>query len=82
MMGSVETRIRRLEADAGGGGECPRCAGMVAIFMNGEFSSAHKNGLPVTEEEWDAFEDEEEDGRCPVCGQKPESITVGWPEQA
>ncbi len=75
-------RVLHLE-DAGDGGECPRCSGVVAIFMNGEFSSAHKNGVPMSEEEWDAFADEEEeDGRCPVCGRKPENITVGWPEQA
>ncbi len=75
-------RVLHLE-DAGGGGECPRCSGVVGVFMNGEFSSAHKNGVPMSEEEWDAFADEEEeDGRCPVCGQKPENITVGWPEQA
>ncbi len=83
MMRSVETRIRRLEADAGGdGGACPRCSGVVGVFMNGAFSGAHKNGVPMSEEEWDAFEDEEEEGRCPVCGEKPENITVGWPEQA
>ncbi len=74
-------RVRHLE-DAGGGGECPRCSGVVAVTMNGEFSSAHKNGVPMSEGEWDAFEDEEEEGRCPVCGQKPEAVSVGWPEQA
>ncbi|MDP9485594.1 MAG: hypothetical protein M3Q49_07360 [Actinomycetota bacterium] len=78
---SLDTRIRKLEG-AGGDGECPRCSGMVAIFMNGEFSSAHKNGVPMSPEEYEAHEGEEEDGRCPVCGEKPENITVGWPEQA
>ncbi len=76
---SLKRRIRYLE-DTGGGGECPRCSGVVGIFMNGGFSSAHKNGVPMTEEEWVAFEAEEENGRCPACGRKPESITVGWPE--
>ncbi|MDP9487400.1 MAG: hypothetical protein M3Q49_16725 [Actinomycetota bacterium] len=74
-------RVRHLE-DAGGGGECPRCSGVVGIFMNGTFSSAHKNGVPMSREEYEGHDAEEEDGRCPVCGQKPENITVGWPEQA
>ncbi len=79
MATGLETRVRKLE-DSGGDGECPRCSGVVGIFVCGAFSSAHKNGLPMSEEEWDAFEAEEEDGRrCPVCGEKPESITVGWP---
>ncbi len=79
MATSLETRVGRLE-DADGGGECPRCSGVVGILLNGEFSSASKHGQPMSEEEWCQFETEEEDGRCPVCGVKPESITVGWPE--
>ncbi len=79
MMRSVETRIRRLEADAGGDGECLRCAGVVAIFMNDEFSSAHKNGEPMSEEEFEGEEDGA--GRCPACGQKSEGVSVGWPVQ-
>ncbi len=74
-------RVEHLE-DTGDGGECPRCSGVVGIFMNGRFSSAHKNGEPMSEEEWDAFEAEEEEGRCPVCGQKTKSVTIGWPESA
>ncbi len=81
MATGLETRIRRLE-DAGAGGECPRCSGVVGVFMNGEFSSAHKNGVQMSREEYEAHEAEEEEGRCPVCGRKPENITVGWPEQA
>ncbi len=69
--------------DTGDGGACPRCAGVLAVTMDGEFSSASRNGEEMSEEEWRAFEaKEDEEGRCPVCGQKPESITVGWPEQA
>ncbi|MDP9458079.1 MAG: hypothetical protein M3Q60_20425 [Actinomycetota bacterium] len=75
---SLERRVRHLE-DTGDGGECPRCSGVVGVFMNDAFSGAHKNGVPMSEEEWDAFADEEEEGRCPVCGRKPENITVGWP---
>jgi rRNA maturation protein Nop10 len=74
----LETRVKKLE-DVGGGGECPRCSGVVAVTMNGEFSSASKHGVPMSEEEWCAFEAEEEEGRCPVCGEKPQDITVGWP---
>ncbi len=79
MATSLDTRIRKLE-DAGGDGECPRCSGVFAVTMNGEFSSAGKHGVPMSEEEYKAFEAEEDGkGRCPVCGQKPENITVGWP---
>ncbi len=79
MATGLDTRVRKLE-DSGGDGECPRCSGVVGIFVCGAFSSAHKNGEPMSEEEYEAFEAEEDGaGRCPVCGQKPESITVGWP---
>ncbi len=78
---SLVRRVLHLE-DAGGDGECPRCSGMVAIFMNSAFSGAHKNGEPMTEEEWDDFEAEEDEaGRCPACGEKALEIRVGWPEQ-
>ncbi len=77
---SLVRRVLHLE-DAGEGGECPRCAGVVAVTMNGEFSSAHKNGVPMTEAEFEEFENEEEGGFCPVCGQKPEAVSVGWPVQ-
>ncbi len=74
-------RVEHLE-DADGGGECPRCSGVVSISMHGEFSSAHKNGVPMTEGEWDDFEAEEDEaGRCPACGEKALEIRVGWPEQ-
>ncbi len=81
MATGLDTRIRKLE-DADGSGECPRCSGVVGILMNGEFSSASKYGVPMSREEYEAHEAEEEEGRCPVCGRKPENITVGWPEQA
>ncbi|MDP9481576.1 MAG: hypothetical protein M3R38_38925 [Actinomycetota bacterium] len=79
MATSLDTRIRKLE-DAGGRGECPRCSGVVAVTMNGEFSSASKYGESMTEAEFEEFEDEEEEGRCPVCGEKAPEIVVGWPE--
>jgi DNA-directed RNA polymerase subunit RPC12/RpoP len=73
-------RVRHLE-DADGGGECPRCSGVVVVTMDGEFSSASKDGVPMSEEEYEAHEAEEDgEGRCPVCGEKPHDITVGWPE--
>ncbi len=79
MATNLDTRIRRLE-DAGGGGECPRCSGVFAVTMNGEFSSAAKHGEPMSEEEYEAFEAEEaEEGRCQDCGEKPHDIKVGWP---
>ncbi len=78
-MAGIGTRIRRLEDATGGSGECPRCSGVVAVTMNGEFSSASKDGVPMSEEEWCTFEAEEEEGRCPVCGEKPHDIKVGWP---
>ncbi len=78
MATSLATRIRRLE-EAGGGGECPRCSGVFAVTMNGEFSSASKHGVPMSREDYEALEAEEEDGRCPACGEKPHDIRVGWP---
>ncbi len=72
-------RVLHLE-DAGGDGECPRCSGVVAVTMNDEFWSASKDGVPMSREEYEAFEDEEdEEGRCPMCGEKPHDIRVGWP---
>ncbi len=72
MATSLDTRIRRLE-DSGGGGECPRCSGVVGIFVCGAFSSASKNGVPMSEEEYEVHEAEEEEGRCPVCGRSPKA---------
>ena len=80
MAGSIETRVRRLEDT--GGGECPRCSGVVGIFMGGEFSSANKYGEAMKKEAWKEHEAEEEDGCCPVCGEKAAEIVVGWPLSA
>jgi ssDNA-binding Zn-finger/Zn-ribbon topoisomerase 1 len=80
MATSLETRIQRLEG-ADGGGECPRCSGVLGIFLDGEFYSASRDGEEMSKEEWRAHEaEEDEEGRCPACGQKPAEITVGWPE--
>ncbi len=59
--------------EAGGDGEwCPRCTGTLW--------SATKHGEDMTKEEYEAFEAEgDEEGRCPVCGQKAPEIVVGWP---
>ncbi len=82
MATGLVTRVRRLE-DTGGDGECPRCSGMVVVLLGGEFSGASKHGREMSEEEYREFEAEEDDeGRCPVCGGKATEITVGWPEDA
>ena len=81
MATSLERRVRVLE-DAGGE-ECPRCSGIVAVLMGGEFSSAAKHGREMTEEEWRDFAaEEDEEGRCPRCGGKATEITLRWPEDA
>ncbi len=83
MATSVAERIRKLEADAGEGWECPRCSGVIEVFCEGAFSSATRRGEPMTEEEYRAFEaEEEEDGSCPVCREKGTEITVGWSDWA
>jgi len=75
---SLETRVRRLE-DTDGGRECPRCSGVLAINLDGDFWSASKHGEDMSAEEYEAFEaEEDEDGRCPVCGEKASEIVVGW----
>ncbi len=81
MAASLERRVRVLE-DAGGGGECPRCSGVVEIRDCGERWSATKYGRAMTEEEYLAHAAEEgPDGECPVCKEKPIEIKVGWPEE-
>ncbi len=82
MATALVTRVERLEAIGDGGDECPRCSGMVGVFFGGKFSSASKHGKPMTEEEWREIEaEEDEDGRCPVCGERGEEIVVGWSEE-
>ena len=81
MATGLVTRVKRLEDSGGDGGECPRCSGVVAVCLHGEPDSASKNGKEMSKEEYREFLDEEdEDGRCPVCGRKAVEITVGWPE--
>ncbi len=81
MATGIATRVRRLEDTGGGGGECSRCSGVVEVFVCGKLSSASKHGEEMTEGEYRQFVDEEdEEGRCPVCGGKSVEITVGWPE--
>ncbi len=43
-------RIERLEAQAGG--ECPRCSGVIGVFMGGELQSASRHGEPMSADEW------------------------------
>ncbi len=79
MATSLQTRVRRLEAAAGGdGGGCGRCRGMLVVVRNattGEFHSAHWNGEDISEEEVSKRQAER---RCPRCGRKldPENSSV------
>lgn len=77
MATNLETRVRRLEEATGSSGECPRCSGTTVIYVNGKLSSVNRDGEKFTPEEAEAFVAEEEDGRCPLCGQKRQEITVG-----
>jgi len=53
---------------------------VLAIILDGEFQSASRHGEDMSQEEYEALvAEEDEEGRCPVCGEKPENITVGWP---
>jgi Zn finger protein HypA/HybF involved in hydrogenase expression len=74
---SLETRVHRLEDAAGSGGECPRCAGTTVIIVNNNVESVNRDGQKLGPEEAREFADEERDGRCPLCGQKRQEITVG-----
>ena len=80
MITSLEARVTRLEEGAGGGGRCRRCSGSVVLIANGEVESvSFANGRRLPPEEAEAFErdEEEEGGRCPVCGGVREEIVVG-----
>ncbi len=64
-------RIERLERARGG--ECPRCSGVIGVFMGGELVRASRHGEPMSADEWaEAFEH----GRCPLCGRGPVRINV------
>jgi Zn finger protein HypA/HybF involved in hydrogenase expression len=76
-VGSLNGRISRLEEVAGDGGGCPRCSGTTVIIVNGKVESVNKGGQKLTPEEAQEFVGEERDGRCPVCGQKRQEVTVG-----
>lgn len=83
MTTSLETRVTRLEDTAGGNGECPRCSGTTVIYLNGKLESVNRDGRLFTPKEAEAFErEEDEEGRCPVCGAARQVITVGgWGEK-
>jgi rubredoxin len=75
---NLETRVRRLE-EVGSERECPRCSGTTIIYLNNELESVSKAGRIFTPEEARAFVDEEDDGRCPLCGtSRGPEIVVGW----
>ena len=77
MATSLEARLRQLE-DASGGRGCARCSGTTVVHLNGMLSSVSRDGRKFTPEEAVAFEYNEQDGRCPVCGTSRREITVGW----
>jgi Zn finger protein HypA/HybF involved in hydrogenase expression len=77
-MRSLERRVKVLE-DVAGGGKCPRCSGTTVVIVNSKLSSVTKDRRLFTPEEAQAFVEEEEDGRCPVCGtHRGPEIVVGW----
>jgi len=69
-MGTLKTRVRRLE-EAGGGDEgCPRCVGTLIVVgnaLNDRFHSASWNGEPLSEEE---LRERQTEAKCPRCGRK------------
>ena len=73
---NFRSRLEKLE-EAAGGGECPRCSGTVVIYVGDELESVTKAGRTFTPEEAEAFEIEEEGGRCPVCGASRQEKTIG-----
>ena len=83
MTTSLETRVKRLEAAMGDGGECPRCSGTTVIYVNRKLGGVSKPGRKFTLEEARAFVDEEEDGRCPLCGaeREPTIRLSSWPPE-
>jgi Zn finger protein HypA/HybF involved in hydrogenase expression len=76
MATSLQRRVEALEQADGGNG-CPRCSGTVVVFVNGKLDRVSKDGRRFTPEEAEAFAGEEEDGRCPVCGQGRQEIKAG-----
>jgi hypothetical protein len=80
MTTSPLARLERLEEWAGPGGECPRCSGTTVIIANDEVESvSFATGRRLPPDEAEAFEreEEEEGGRCPICGQTRHEVTVG-----
>ena len=73
-MSTLNRRLQRLEESSGG--KCPRCSGVVSVTVDGEFSSASRDGVPMSEEEWRQHEAEEVEDRCPVCGREQLTITI------
>jgi hypothetical protein len=76
---TLERRVEALEqAHPGGGEECPRCSRTTVITVNDKVESVNRNGRFFTSEEAQDFvREEEEAGRCPLCGSVRATITVG-----
>ncbi len=72
---------RRVEAlEQANGGECPRCAGLLGVFVCGEFHHASRQGEAMSREEWEQATDE--DGACPLCGAEPVRIKAVYDGEA
>ncbi len=72
----LKRRLRVLE-DASGDNECPRCSGIVVVYLGGELLNANRDGKPMSKEEYLAQEAEDgPNGECPVCGERPIDIKV------
>jgi hypothetical protein len=68
-VGSLERRIRKLEAATGGGGDgCERCGDTTVVRLGGE-TIVSRRGQEFPHAEAAAFVAEEQPGdRCPRCG--------------
>ncbi len=76
---SLKSRLEAIE-QAHGGGECPRCSGTTVAYVNDKLEGASRHGRKLPPAEAEAFVEEEEDGRCPVCGTKrAPTIRIGSP---
>ncbi len=75
MATGLKRRLRLLE-DAGGD-SCPRCSGIVVVYLGDELLNASKDGEQMGEEEYLAHEAQDgPNGECPVCGERPVDIKV------
>jgi hypothetical protein len=76
----IGRRLSRLEGGRGSG----RCTcGIFSILVNGEFVRASRHGVPLSEEEWRAYDAANTGGVCQLCGlERPPKIKIGGPDHA